>query len=60
MSTNPILVDVEEAARLLCVSKSKIWSMARQGSITVVKLPPRTTRFKYDELKQLATGGTID
>lgn len=53
----PLLVDCKQAAALLGVSRSKIWEMAKQGYLKTIKLPPKSTRFNYEQLKQIAAQG---
>jgi excisionase family DNA binding protein len=51
---DPVLVPVHDAARLLNTSESTVWKLAREGVIDRVRLGTRTTRFKAEQIRQLA------
>lgn len=48
--TPPKLYKVDEAAKLLSIGKRKLWQLISAGKIRVVKLPPRSTRIRADDL----------
>lgn len=49
LATDPVLITVEEAARLLRISRGKAYSMAAAGELPVVKMG-RSVRVRRDRL----------
>jgi len=45
------LLNIDEAAELLAVSKPTLWRMIRRGEIPVVKISQRTIRIKITDLQ---------
>jgi excisionase family DNA binding protein len=52
----PQLLAVHDAARLLNVSPSTVWQLARRGTLDRVRLGTRTTRFIASQVRRLAEG----
>jgi predicted DNA-binding transcriptional regulator AlpA len=50
----PLLVTDNDAAKMLGVSRSTIWSLTAQGLLSPVRLPPRTTRWRAADIRRLA------
>jgi excisionase family DNA binding protein len=48
----------EEASKYLGIGKSTLWLYARQGKLKPIKLSPRVTIFKKDDLDQLITNSS--
>lgn len=48
----PLLVTVEEAGRMIGVSRWKAYQLVRTGVLPVVRLGPRSTRVPVDALKE--------
>ena len=49
VATDPVLITVEEAARLLRISRGKAYGMAAAGELPVVKMG-RSVRVRRDRL----------
>lgn len=51
-----LLLNDQDAAHLLGVSRSKLWQLVNIGRLPLVKLPPRTARFRRSDLEKIAKG----
>ena len=49
----------KEAATYTGLALSTIWLYARQGRLTPIKLSPRITVFKKDDLDRLVADGEV-
>lgn len=53
------LVSDKMVADMLDICRSTVWNLVKAGKLTPIKLTPKTTRFKVDEVLQLIErGGT--
>lgn len=50
---SPILVDVREAARLLCISQRTLWTLTNGGEIPSLKIG-RCVRYRLEDLNKFA------
>jgi excisionase family DNA binding protein len=50
----PLLVTVDEAARMISVNRRTIYKMAAVGKLELVRIGPRTTRVSGTSLLRLA------
>lgn len=53
------LLTVDEAAKLLTVSKPTLWRMIRAGELPVVKIAKRNTRIKRSDIEAYISGHYI-
>lgn len=53
----PSLVTVDQAAKLLSVSRSTIWNMCTSGRLVPVKFGQRCTRIKLADIQAMAETG---
>ena len=51
----PLLIPVDEAARLIGVDRRRIYKLAEAGKLDLVKLGRNTTRVTGDSLRRLAS-----
>lgn len=51
----PILIDIREAGRLLCCSRSLIYTLVGEGRLKPIKLG-KSTRFRRSDILRLAEG----
>ena len=49
-----VLLTDNQAAAMLSISRAKLWNMIKEGRINPVRIPPRCTRFRVDEIAALA------
>lgn len=45
------LLTVDEAAKMLAISKPTLWRMIRAGELPVVKIAKRNTRIKQSDIE---------
>ena len=57
MSTEPLLVTVPEAAKMLQVSVATVWNLFSSGELAFVKIRG-SRRVHVDELRRIAANGT--
>ncbi|NVO05651.1 MAG: helix-turn-helix domain-containing protein, partial [Rhodoferax sp.] len=48
-----MLVTDQQAAELLCIGRTKVWALVKNGFLTPVMLPPRVTRFRLADIEGL-------
>ncbi len=46
------LLTAPEVAKLLAVSRERVWSMSRRGEIPTVRLGPREVRYRPEDIDQ--------
>lgn len=51
MERDDELLTVDEAARLLTISKPTVWRMIRAGELPVVKIAKRSRRIKRSDIE---------
>ena len=51
------LASPAEVCKYLRLSRQTVWRMARRGELCPVKIGPRTIRFRWTDLHQIAQGG---
>ena len=44
------LLTAQQVAERLCVSRQKVWQMARDGEITVIRINQRSMRFDEQDV----------
>jgi excisionase family DNA binding protein len=44
------LLTAPEVAKLLAVSRERVWSMSRRGEIPTVRLGPREVRYRPEDI----------
>lgn len=49
----PKLLSDKEVARLLGISRAKVWNLVKEGFLEKVQLPPRSTRFRLDDIEKI-------
>ncbi len=47
----PLLVSVKDAARILCIGKTKLYELVGAGELKPVRLSAKKTLFAYAELR---------
>jgi excisionase family DNA binding protein len=53
-SAEPLLLKPAEAARLLCIGRSKVYDLINRGELPSVVLGPRCTRIPRAEVERIA------
>jgi excisionase family DNA binding protein len=55
----PILLNMTQAARALCVSRTTLWEMVRDGRITCVEVIPGLRRIRRADLEKYVRGTRV-
>lgn len=53
-----LTTDKHVAAALSCC-RSTVWNLVKTGHLTPIRLTPKTTRFKTDQVLQLISQGVV-
>ena len=56
-SNLPLVLTVNQAARLIGASRTLVWRMEKAGRLRTVELSPRTKRFRSADVVALANAG---
>lgn len=51
MNANNRLLTCPEAAEFLAISERKLWDLTKAKKIKVLRIPPRSTRYDPDDLR---------